>query len=72
MEGEDWRCGTATPLGRIVQSTFSLLSSKFMPLAIHPGDVRAAAVRIRPLARRTPVMTSAGFDAQAGVRVFFK
>jgi threonine dehydratase len=43
-----------------------------MPLAIHPDDVRAAAVRIRPLARRTPVMTSAGFDAQAGVRVFFK
>jgi len=43
-----------------------------MPLAIHADDVRAAAARIRPLARRTPVMTSAGFDAQAGVRVFFK
>jgi threonine dehydratase len=43
-----------------------------MPLAIHADDVRAAIARIRPLARRTPVMTSAGFDAQAGVRVFFK
>jgi len=43
-----------------------------MPLAISPSDVRAAAERIRPLARRTPVMTSAGFDAQSGARVFFK
>ncbi|HTP33679.1 MAG TPA: threonine/serine dehydratase [Candidatus Acidoferrales bacterium] len=41
-------------------------------LAIQAADVRAAAERIRPLARRTPVMTSAGFDAQAGARVFFK
>jgi len=39
---------------------------------IQPDDVRAAAERIRPLARRTPVMTSAGFDAEAGMRVFFK
>jgi threonine dehydratase len=43
-----------------------------MPLAISPSDVRAAAERIRPLARRTPVMTSAGFDAQSAARVFFK
>jgi len=43
-----------------------------MDFAISPADVRAAAVRIRPLARRTPVMTSSGFDAQAGARVFFK
>jgi threonine dehydratase len=43
-----------------------------MPLAIQPDDVRAAADRIRPLARRTPVMTSAGFDAEAGMHVFFK
>jgi len=43
-----------------------------MPLAIHADDVRQAAVRIRPLARRTPVMTSAGFDARAGAQVFFK
>ncbi|MEO8593288.1 MAG: threonine/serine dehydratase [Candidatus Solibacter sp.] len=43
-----------------------------MPLAIQADDVRAAAKRIVPLARRTPVMTSAGFDAEAGTRVFFK
>jgi threonine dehydratase len=43
-----------------------------MPLAIQADDVRAAAVRIRPLARRTPVLTSAVFDAEAGLRVFFK
>ena len=34
--------------------------------------MRAAAERIRPLARRTPVFTSAGFDGEAGARVFFK
>jgi threonine dehydratase len=44
----------------------------FMPLAITAADVRAAAGRICPLARRTPVFTSAGFDTQAGTRVFFK
>ena len=43
-----------------------------MDLAIQANDVRAAAERIRPLARRTPVMTSTGFDAEAGARVFFK
>src|SRR5215471_10770331 len=43
-----------------------------MSLAIHADDVRAAAERIRPLARRTPVMTSTGFDAEAGTRAFFK
>jgi threonine dehydratase len=43
-----------------------------MPLAISPADVRAAAERIRPLARRTPVLTSDAFDAEAGTRVFFK
>jgi threonine dehydratase len=43
-----------------------------MSLAIQASDVRAAAERIRPLARRTPVMTSAGFDAEAGMRVCFK
>src|ERR1700733_987742 len=41
-------------------------------LAIQPSDVRAAAERIRPLARRTPVFTSSVFDAEAGMRVFFK
>jgi len=34
--------------------------------------VRAAAARIRPLAKRTPVLTSPEFDAAAGARVFFK
>src|SRR5260370_38910731 len=43
-----------------------------MPLAIQADDVRAAALRMRPLARKTPVFTSAGFDSEAGARVFFK
>jgi len=43
-----------------------------MDLAIRADDVRAAAERIRPLARKTPVMTSASFDAEAGTRVFLK
>jgi len=43
-----------------------------MNLAIQADDVRRAAERIRPLARCTPVFTSAGFDARAGARVFFK
>ncbi len=46
--------------------------SQRMPLAIQADDVRAAAVRIRPLARRTPVLTSAAFDAATGASVFFK
>lgn len=36
------------------------------------ADVRAAAERIRPLARRTPVLVSDAFDARAGAEVFFK
>src|SRR5581483_935611 len=43
-----------------------------MPLAIDAEQVRAAAERIKPLARKTPVMTSAGFDEQAATRAFFK
>jgi threonine dehydratase len=43
-----------------------------MTLAIRADDVRAAAERIRPLARRTPVFTSTGFDAESGKRVYFK
>jgi threonine dehydratase len=43
-----------------------------MHLAIQPDDVRAAAERIRPLAQRTPVFRSSGFDTEAGARVFFK
>lgn len=42
-----------------------------MPL-ITPAGIRDAAVRIRPLARRTPVLTSPDFDEAAGARVFFK
>jgi threonine dehydratase len=45
---------------------------KRMSLAIQAADVRAAAERIRPLAHRTPVVTSSGFDAAAEKRVFFK
>ena len=45
---------------------------KSMDLAIQAGDVHQAAERIRPLARRTPVLTSADFDAAAGTRAFFK
>src|SRR5918912_944356 len=41
-------------------------------LAIRADDVRAAAERIRPLARKTPVLTSELFDAEAGVKTFFK
>jgi threonine dehydratase len=40
--------------------------------SITPADVRAAAVRIKPLAKRTPVLDSSDFDAAAGVRVCFK
>jgi threonine dehydratase len=43
-----------------------------MPSSVTADDVRAAAGRIRPLARRTPVLTSPDFDAEAGASVFFK
>jgi threonine dehydratase len=43
-----------------------------MALGIDANDVRRAAGRIRPLARKTPVMTSAGFDAAAGAQAYFK
>jgi threonine dehydratase len=36
------------------------------------ADLERARQRIQAVARRTPVMTSRGFDAQAGVRAFFK
>jgi threonine dehydratase len=35
-------------------------------------DIRAASERIRPIAKRTPVMRSRGFDAEAGVTAFLK
>jgi threonine dehydratase len=39
---------------------------------ITADGVRAATVRVRPLAKRTPVLNSPDFDAVAGARVFFK
>jgi threonine dehydratase len=35
-------------------------------------DIRAAAERIAPIAKRTPVLTCARFDERAGVKTFFK
>jgi threonine dehydratase len=35
-------------------------------------DIRAASQRIRPNAKRTPVMTSRSFDEASGLRAFFK
>ncbi len=35
-------------------------------------DIRAASERIRPIAKRTPVMTSRSVDQQSGVAAFFK
>jgi threonine dehydratase len=35
-------------------------------------DIREAASRIRSIAKRTPVMTSRGFNAAAGIEAFFK
>jgi threonine dehydratase len=40
--------------------------------AIAFSDIQDAGVRIRPIAKRTPVMTSRGFDAAAGFQAFFK
>ena len=42
------------------------------PASITAADVRLAAERIRPLAKRTPVMTSRSFDLESGARAFFK
>jgi threonine dehydratase len=35
-------------------------------------DIREAALRIRPIAKHTPVMTSRGFNAAAGIEAFLK
>jgi len=43
-----------------------------MLLPVRLEEIREAAARIRPIARVTPVMTSRGFDAEAGVEVCFK
>jgi len=40
--------------------------------SITPANVRSAAGRIKPLSKRTPVLTSTDFDAAAGLRVLFK
>jgi len=45
---------------------------KMQDLPISPNHVREAADRIRPLARRTPVMTSRSVDQRAGMRIFLK
>jgi threonine dehydratase len=39
---------------------------------VTPELIREAANRIKPLARRTPVMTSNGIDERAGLQVFLK
>jgi len=41
-------------------------------LTVTIDDIRAAAERIRPIARRTPVLNSHSFDREAGVETFFK
>jgi len=43
-----------------------------MQTEITPALVRQAAERIRPIAQRTPVLTSHSFDAESGVSAFFK
>ena len=43
-----------------------------MPFAIDANDVRTAAERIRPLARKTPVLTSPAFDNESRTRALFK
>ena len=40
--------------------------------SVTPESVREASERIKPLARRTPVMTSDSLDERAGSQVFFK
>lgn len=43
-----------------------------MPTIPTLEDVRAASLRIRPVARHTPVLTSRTFDARTGAATFFK
>ena len=40
--------------------------------AVTIEDIRAASQRIKPIARRTPVLNSHSFDREAGATVFFK
>lgn len=46
--------------------------SQELGIRIGIEEIRAASGRIRPIAKRTPVITSRGFDAAAGVQAFFK
>jgi threonine dehydratase len=39
---------------------------------VSPELIREAADRIKPLARRTPIMTSKGIDERAGLRIYLK
>ena len=41
-------------------------------MPVNLAEIRTAAARIDAIVRRTPVVTSHGFDAQAGAAVFFK
>jgi threonine dehydratase len=41
-------------------------------LAVTFEDIREASFRIRSIAKRTPVMTSRGFNAATGIEAFFK
>src|SRR5438552_16813779 len=43
-----------------------------METEVTPELLRQAAERIRPIAHRTPVLTSKTFDAESGVSAFFK
>jgi threonine dehydratase len=43
-----------------------------MPTEVTLPMIREAAERIRPIAQRTPVLTSHSFDAASGVNAFFK
>jgi len=43
-----------------------------MNLAVTPEMIREAAQRIRPLARRTPVLTSPDVDERSGIQVYLK
>jgi len=42
------------------------------PLAVVFDDIHRAAERIRPIAKRTPVMRSHSFDVRSGVQAYFK
>lgn len=46
--------------------------SQELGIRIGIEEIRAASGRIRSIAKRTPVITSRGFDAASGVQAFFK